>query len=281
MSSYQREREALGQRLRELRRNADLTGRQLAESCGWNQSKVSRIEAGKTTPSDGDLSVWAKVCEAPEQTTSLVAALRSFESHYLEYRRLFRAGLSDRQQSYRQLEAEADHVRNFEAMCIPGLLQVPDYARHLLARATRFAGTSPNLDEAVAARIHRQQILYSGQTKFHFVVTEAALRFRLCPIDVLAAQLDRLLGLTSLPTVGFGVIPFDVEYSVATPSHGFLAHDDRLVRVENFSAVVEITDRDEVDVYLGVFADLASKAAYGARARAIITRVLAEISMVT
>ncbi len=50
MTSFQREREALGQRLRALRQDARLTGRQLAESQGWQPSKVSRIESGKQTP---------------------------------------------------------------------------------------------------------------------------------------------------------------------------------------------------------------------------------------
>lgn len=59
MTSFQREREALGHRLRELRRDARLTGRQLAEAQRWQPSKVSRIESGKQTPSDADVEVWA------------------------------------------------------------------------------------------------------------------------------------------------------------------------------------------------------------------------------
>ena len=49
MSSFQRAREALGLRLRELRRDAHLTGRQLAASQGWHPSKVSKVEGGKQT----------------------------------------------------------------------------------------------------------------------------------------------------------------------------------------------------------------------------------------
>ena len=55
MSSFQRAREALGIKLRELRRDARLTGRQLAERNGWHPSKISKIEGGKQTPVEADL----------------------------------------------------------------------------------------------------------------------------------------------------------------------------------------------------------------------------------
>jgi transcriptional regulator with XRE-family HTH domain len=47
MSSFQRAREALGGRLHELRRDARLTGRQLAAEHGWHPSKISKVEGGK------------------------------------------------------------------------------------------------------------------------------------------------------------------------------------------------------------------------------------------
>ncbi|WP_375372855.1 helix-turn-helix domain-containing protein [Micromonospora sp. S-DT3-3-22] len=51
-------RDSLGHRLRDLRQDAaGLTGRQLALLAGWRSSKVSKIEYGKQTPTDGDLRV--------------------------------------------------------------------------------------------------------------------------------------------------------------------------------------------------------------------------------
>jgi transcriptional regulator with XRE-family HTH domain len=43
-SSVHQAREALGQRLRDVRKDAQLTGRQLAELAGWHSSKVSFVE---------------------------------------------------------------------------------------------------------------------------------------------------------------------------------------------------------------------------------------------
>jgi transcriptional regulator with XRE-family HTH domain len=94
VTSFQRAREALGQRLRELRQDARLTGRQLAESQDWQPSKVSRIESGKQTPSDADVEAWTMSCGVPEAARDLIASLRSLEGHYIEHRRAFRAGMA-------------------------------------------------------------------------------------------------------------------------------------------------------------------------------------------
>ncbi|MGQ0775363.1 MAG: helix-turn-helix domain-containing protein, partial [Pseudonocardiales bacterium] len=43
----QQAREAFGARLRDLRKDARLTGRALADLTGWQLSKISKIEHGK------------------------------------------------------------------------------------------------------------------------------------------------------------------------------------------------------------------------------------------
>ncbi|WP_324616234.1 helix-turn-helix transcriptional regulator [Streptomyces sp. ERV7] len=50
-SSAQAAREGVAARLRELRMDAGLTGRDLAVLAGWHASKSSRIEKAKTPPS--------------------------------------------------------------------------------------------------------------------------------------------------------------------------------------------------------------------------------------
>ena len=53
--SVQKAREALAGRLSEIRKDAELSGRELAARCGWSESKSSRIENAKTPPSDADI----------------------------------------------------------------------------------------------------------------------------------------------------------------------------------------------------------------------------------
>ena len=211
MSSFQRAREALGLRLRELRRDAHLTGRQLAELQGWHPSKVSKVEGGKQTPSEADIEAWSVACARPELAAELVASLRSLEGQYLEFRRMFRVGQRAAQEELAEIEAATDLTRNFESVFVPGLLQTPEYARYRFAERLEDIGAPDDVDDAVAARMNRQQVIYRTGKRFHFVVTEAVLRYLLCPPEVMAGQLDRLVSLSTLTTIRFGVIPFEVS----------------------------------------------------------------------
>jgi transcriptional regulator with XRE-family HTH domain len=277
VSSFQRAREALGLRLRELRRDARLTGRQLAESQAWHPSKISKIENGKQTPTEADLEAWARACGGPTLVPELTASLRTLETHYVAYRRMFRSGMTSRQRALADLEAGASFIRNFETVVVPGLLQTPEYARYRLAEGIEQDGSPDDLDDAVAARLQRQQQLYRTGKRFHFVLSETALRVRLCPPEVMAGQLDRLVTLSTMPTVRFGVIPFEVAYPVA-PLHGFWLFDDRAVLVENLTAELNLTQPSEVAAYLRIFATFAEMARYGSEARVVLTRALGELT---
>jgi transcriptional regulator with XRE-family HTH domain len=276
VSSFQRAREALGLRLRELRRDARLTGRQLATRYGWHPSKISKIEGGKQTPSEDDIEAWAQACGHPELTDELVATLRTLEGQYVEFRRMFRAGQRAKQEAIEEIEAETGLMRNFEPVMVPGLLQTPEYARYRLGEALEEIGAADDVDDAVAARMHRQQVLYRTGKQFHFVITEAALRYRLCSPEVLAGQLDRLVSLSTLTTIRFGVIGFESQMPVA-PVHGFYVYDERVVYVEHLTAELKLTQPSEIATYIRFFDRLAEAARYGAEARAIITRALADL----
>jgi hypothetical protein len=134
-----------------------------------------------------------------------------------------------------------------------------------------------DINEAVAARVKRQEILYRPDKRFHFVITEAALRYRLCPPEVMLGQLDRLVSLAALPNVKLGIVGFETTYVVA-PAHGFWLLDDDRVMVETFSAELNLAQPQEITLYSGIFDSLAAIAKYGRSARAIITRVIDDLA---
>jgi transcriptional regulator with XRE-family HTH domain len=276
VSSFQRAREALGIKLRELRRDARLTGRALAERNGWHPSKISKIEGGKQTPTEADLEIWVGACGQPGLASELIMSLRTLESHYVEHRRLFHTGMSAQQRVFSELEDKTALVRNFENVFVPGLLQTPEYARYRLAEGIEYDGAPDDLDEAVGARMQRQQILYRTGKRFHFVITEAVLRYRLCPPEVMLGQLDRLVTLSTMPTIRFGVIPFGARLPLA-PVHGFWLMDERVVVVENFTASQNVTQANEIATYVRIFGQLAAVARYESEARSVIAPVLADL----
>ncbi|WP_433015865.1 helix-turn-helix domain-containing protein [Kribbella sp. CA-294648] len=54
-SSAQSARQALADRLRDVRLDAGLTARALSVAAGWHEAKTSKIEHGKQQPSEADL----------------------------------------------------------------------------------------------------------------------------------------------------------------------------------------------------------------------------------
>jgi transcriptional regulator with XRE-family HTH domain len=273
-SSVQRAREQLAERLRDIRLDGGLTARALSAAAGWHEAKTSRIESAKQAPSEADIQVWCRVCGADREIPDLIAASRAADSMYVEWRRLNPAGLRRAQESRRPLY---ERTRFFKAYCsavIPGFLQTPGYASALLSAITAFRGTPDDVDEAVAARMNRNQMLRGGQHRFALLVEEAVLRYRFGDTDVMAAQLGYLLEATGLPEVSLGVIPFAACGRPVWPLESFTVFDDERVHVELLSAQVTVTAPSEITLYVRAFEKLARLAVHGARARELIVAAI-------
>ncbi|MQA17443.1 MAG: helix-turn-helix domain-containing protein [Pseudonocardiaceae bacterium] len=276
MTNYQQARQVLGARLRELRADTGLSGRDLAELLNWSPSKVSRIELGRQTPSRADVTAWANGVQRPDIEPELQNRLRTLESHYAAWRRQLAAGVRARQEAYGAEERNSEEVRNFEAAVIPGLLQTPDYTRHLLTGITELVQSPPDVEGGVQARQRRQQVLYEPGRQFHFLIWEAALRTLLCPPEVMTGQLDRLAGVVGLFGVTLGVVPASAPLRIS-PHHGFIVYDQRLVRVETAAAELSIVEDSEIAVYMRLWDHLAAAAAYNSKAQRLIARARAEL----
>ena len=277
VTSVQQARQALGLRLRELRRQSGLTGRELAGQLGWPASKISKLENGRQTPTDGDLQAWASATGTEKVVGELAASLHTLESQHAEWRRQLRGGLRSHQVELARLDEKTKLFRAFESTFIPGLLQTAEYARARFAQSIRVLKVPNDIDEAVRVRLQRQEILYRPDKRFHFLLTEAVLRYRLCPVEVMLAQLDRLVALSAMRNVRLGIIPFETAYSVA-PAHGFWLLDEDLVIVETFSAELNLAQPPEIGLYSAIFDRLAAIARFGRDTRAVITRVMEELS---
>ena len=264
----QQARQALGVRLREIRRDARLTERALAASCAFHFTKVSKLEHGKQNPSD-DLEKWCRACHAEDQLVDLMASVRAIESMYLEWRRSLRFGMKHNQQSRNALHERTKLLRGYEPGLVPGLFQTAEYAATVLARAIEFNEVPNDLDDAVAARLDRQRLLYAGDRRFMVVLEEQALKTRVGSVETMRGQLDRLLTVMSLHRVSVGIIPAMGERTIWT-SAGFWIFDQGTVRVETPSAELTITQRSEIAVYEKRFARLQQSAVYGPDARALI-----------
>jgi transcriptional regulator with XRE-family HTH domain len=276
-SNVHEARTALGKRLRELRSAAGLSGRALAEALSWPPSKISKLENGRQTPTDDDVRGWTRATGSEHEAEALLASLHTLEVQHAEWQRILRTGLKPRQQELIEWDQRTKLFRVFEATVIPGLLQTAEYARARFAEGIRRLKLPNDINEAVSARVQRQEILYRPDKRFHFVLTEAALRLRLCPPEVMLGQLDRLVSLSQLPNVRLGIIGFATQYATS-PWHGFWLYDNERVLIETFSASLDLRQPQELALYGNVFEQLAAAASYGRAARGIVNRVAEELA---
>ncbi|WP_067653005.1 helix-turn-helix domain-containing protein [Nocardia harenae] len=270
-------KEALGKRLRELRLNAELTGTELANRAGWHQSKVSKVERGKTMPTDTDIRAWCLHTNSEDHIPDLIATIRDIDSAYLEWRRVLGTGTKKRQEAQVKLEAGTEFMRWYEPFLIPGLLQTAEYAEEIMRNVIGFYGITDDLDEGVSKRLERQQILYRKNHRFHFLVSEQALYTTVGDDQIMIGQLDRLLAVIGMPRVTFGIVPAQSRYKVFISN--MIMFDNRLVMVEGLTAELTITQPREVAQYGRAFNTLAEQALTGDRARELIRIALAERSV--
>ncbi|WP_406313594.1 helix-turn-helix domain-containing protein [Streptosporangium sp. NBC_01639] len=278
LSGFQQVRTDLGAQLRQLREAARLSGKDLAERLKWQASKVSRIENARQTATEDDITQWGRAVQAaPEVVEELIEQLSGLMERQDSWRQRHRSGLAALQEDIRDLELRTALFRVFEPGVVIGLLQTTEYARSIFTRIKRLYNAPDEIDAAIRVRMQRQQILYDQRKKFRFILPEAVLRYRLAPLDVMCGQLDRLLAVTALPNVEFGVVPFEAPLPSAL-LNGFWIYDSDQVAVPTRTRDLILRDPEDIAFYERAFDEFCEVAAFREEARAVIVRVLEDFA---
>src|SRR5216683_3368253 len=269
---YLTDRERLAGALRDLRQAAGMTGTQAADQTGMSQPKISKLENGRLLPSVRDVRTLVALYRArPAVRDELQGIADRLHMKIESNRTILRRGAARQQAQLGEIEAQASTLRCFSPIEIPGLLQTAEYIRRVFARDLSGA----ELARAVAARQQRQQLLYDTAKAFTFVVTEAALRWRFCPDDVMAVQAGHIASVATLASVDVGVIPF-TACPAEIPLHGYEIFDDRLVTIGLGHAVLTVPDPRDVAGYVRLFASMSEAAEFGDAARARLAAIARE-----
>ena len=240
-----------------------------------SQSKVSRLELGRSRAAVPDVARWADATDATaEERADLVGWAEDMATEVATWKHAERNGLARLQEDVGRLEAVSTTIRTFQPIMIPGLLQTAEFSRQVLE--VGHPEGHAEIAEAVAARVRRQSILYDRSKRIELLITEQALRWRTgAPMP---EQLDRIQNLAGLSNVLLGIIPQATECP-AWYYEGFNLYEGKepAVVVETLTSMLLITAADEVDAYRRAFDQLLGCAVTGAEAGALAGRILGEL----
>jgi transcriptional regulator with XRE-family HTH domain len=197
----------LASELRRLRAAAGMSREDVAEKTDINVVTLYRLETAKGRPQRRTMTTLLDIYQVEgEQRTELMSLLRAAgEKGWLQP---YFSSIPEEYSLYIQLESEADSVRNYESLFVPGLLQTPAYAR-ASTQGESPGAASDLVDLQAQIRTSRQSLLTrSNPLTLWAIVDEAVLRRMVGGVDVMREQYQHLLSMMALPNVTFQVVPF-------------------------------------------------------------------------
>jgi transcriptional regulator with XRE-family HTH domain len=246
-------RRELGALLRALRTEKGFTVEQVADRLLCSPSKVSRMETGHgiATPRDiRDLCDLYGVTDRVERERMTRLALEGkkqgwWDSYDLDF------------DTYVGLENEATELKYYQSTIVPGLLQTADYARAMLDVSVPKLAPA-RIDELLEVKLTRQGVLRRDlPLSLWAVLDEAALHRAVGGRDVMGAQLDRLVDISSDPNVTIQVIPYEAGAHPAMDSTfnilDFAGAVPSVVYVEGLSGWRYLERPAEINKYQQVF----------------------------
>jgi len=109
-----------------------------------------------------DIRAWCRACDAEDQVQDLIATVRAIESMYVERQRHMRAGLKRSQTASVSLYERTKMFRGYETPSCPACFTPPNTPLPFQILEHIFLDLPNNVDDAVAVRMERQRVLYSG-----------------------------------------------------------------------------------------------------------------------
>ncbi|ACY99295.1 MULTISPECIES: helix-turn-helix domain-containing protein [Thermomonospora] len=198
----------LGQQLRELREKSGLLLKDAAEYLQRDPGTVSRFESGFYPIRRPDLLALMDLygVSDPQRREALLRLSQDVwqKGWWDGYVHDVAGSMID----FVWLEARATHIRSFAAIVVPGLLQTPEYAEHVIR--VNEPGASPDqIKRWLELRMTRQRLL-DGDTppRLSVILDEAVLHRQIGTPAIMAAQLRHLIEYAARPTVDIRVLPF-------------------------------------------------------------------------
>ncbi|RXS64990.1 XRE family transcriptional regulator [Streptomyces sp. TM32] len=187
-------RAVLASELRHLRGTSGRSLAQLADETNYDRTYLHRLETGE------------RLSKLPVmETLDQVYATGGLLVRLWKLARL--DAFKDKYRLFMQLEAKAVIMQKYEVV-VPGLLQTEEFARVVLSSAPTPI-SSDELEEAVAARLGRQELLRRDPPpSVRIILDESALRRPALDPKVWHEQLTRIADAAEAPNMAIQVLPF-------------------------------------------------------------------------
>jgi transcriptional regulator with XRE-family HTH domain len=194
----------LGTQLRRLREARGITAQEAAQAIRGSESKISRIELGRTSVREVDiidlLGLYGISDPAEREELLSLAGQANQPGWWHQYQDVLPGWF----QAYIGLEESAESIRSYDSQFIPGLLQTEEYAAAVLALGDF------SLEEAerlVFLRKERQRRFASGGLRLWAIVDEVALWRPIGSPEIMRAQLEHLCEVCDQPGFALQVVP--------------------------------------------------------------------------
>lgn len=201
-------RRRLGRKVREQRENLDLTAAEVGREVGVNQSRWSKMEAGKARLTEVQYRKSKEVLKpTPEQAGEwdelwLHGDQLGWWSDYVDV-------ITEYDEMLAGFELDAAHVRQYVDAYIPTMLADEAYTSAVVSASQR---TRPvDVSRVVEFRMLRQQRLADPNFRYTVVIGEAALHGHVGGSLVLASTLRHMLDADWAATVEILVVPFTAD----------------------------------------------------------------------
>lgn len=235
---------------------------------GWYTGKLGRVESGTRGIVRTEVDRLADLYEIGGDTRATLHLLADAAR-----KREPTPRVADFAQTYITLLRDADRVDYHDAVLVPGLVQTPEYARAILT-----ASRSTNVEERVAERIERQEILRRPKPPvLRLLLGQAVLYQEVGGPEVLRGQLRHLVGLAeSVESVSVRIMPFSAgAYRGLGVGFTYIEIDSPAIRrvyIEGYTHATYIHEPDETSVYASEFERLWSSALDDRESASILRR---------
>ncbi|MEU2246516.1 helix-turn-helix transcriptional regulator [Streptomyces sp. NPDC019224] len=260
----------LGKRLQDLRERAGMNRDQAAKVLRVAPATVRRMETAEVALKIPYVQALLKAYGISDEEADSFVELAE-EANKPGWWQRFHDVLPDWFSMYVSLEGAASLLRMYEPHFVPGLLQTEDYARTVM-RTGALGQTGPeDIERHVALRMARQSLLTRPDApRLWVVMDETVLRRPVGSVELMRAQVDKLLEATTMPNVTLQIAEFSTGHHPGTYGPFVLFRFavpelPDMVFSEYLTGAVYFDARPEVASYLEVMDRMAAQAATAQR----------------